>query len=335
MARSRKRYYNLLQPGLFDMRQDSPDETEWIEGRIIAEGGTYSDNNDDTIRIAKPVDSRLRFMSFGSGSSGNSAYLGTGQWGIIIDAGVDAAYVESQMNRNGININNVQGILITHDHYDHVSNAYRILRNNHQIALFCTPKTLNGMLRRHGTSRRIKDYHHPIYKETAFNIRDFRITPFEVLHDGTDNVGYMIEYMHHNFIVAPDMGEIGERAVHYLRQATSIMIESDYDQEMLTRGRYPEHLKSRIRSQKGHLDNIQTALFLRESWSPSMTHIFLCHLSKDNNTPQIALTTVKDELLKAGVSKVGDGSESLFSRDAPVQLYALPRFECSPLFHIL
>ena len=338
MARSRRRYNIYSQPGLFDILNNridaNPDESGLFEAH--KGGDIVEDQETDAVIPALHENSsqRLKFISLGSGSSGNCAYLGTSNWGILIDGGVDVEKVEESLARHGIEMGHVIGVILTHDHSDHANYVYSIMRNFRHMAVFCTPRTLNGLLRRHGMSGRLKDYHHPIYKEIPFNIKDFKLTAFEVSHDGTDNVGYMIEWGKHRFVIATDMGFIGERAQFYMRQATSLMIESDYDEQMLIKGHYPQYLKSRIMAQRGHLSNLQVSDFLSKHWTPLLTHVFLCHLSKDNNTPAIALEAAREALGRAGAERVGDCSEDLFNREAPVQLYALPRFDASPLFYI-
>lgn len=318
---SAKRKYDLYnQPGLFDSLNE-PEETLDV---FLQQDKSENANSDK----------RLRFISFGSGSSGNCAYIGNNEAGFLIDAGVNEKTIVDELRRNCIDIKNILGIIITHDHSDHVSYAYKLLRSNRHLALYCTPKTLNGILRRHNISRRIKDYHHPIYKEIPFKIKGFEITPFEVSHDGTDNSGFLIEWDKHRFVVATDMGYIGERAEHYIRMATSLMIESDYDDYMLRTGRYPEYLKARIMANKGHLENTQVANFIMGIWNESLTHIFLCHLSEQNNKPELARNAIAKALMAAGASQIGDGTETIESRQAPVQLYVLPRFESSHLFYI-
>lgn len=340
MARSRRRYDIYNQPGLFDEKGEAQPgaDNRWEAGRVLFSGG---ESSTDRGNIADPLPQMsgtgttpLRFISFGSGSSGNCAFIGTDRYGFLIDAGVDGGKVEGTLRSHGYNMFQVNGIVLTHDHHDHVSHAYSILRRHPHMALYCTPRALTGLLRRHSISRRIREYHRPIYKETPFNIKDFIVTAFEVSHDGTDNVGYFIEMADKKFVVATDMGFIGERASFYMNQATALMIESDYDADMLRRGTYPEYLKARIVAEKGHLSNLQVAEFLGKAWSPHMRHIFLCHLSKDNNTPEIATLSASQALTAAGATAVGDASESLETRDAPVQLYALPRFDPSPLFVI-
>lgn len=267
----------------------------------------------------------LYFCSFGSGSSGNSCYIGSSSGGIIVDVGVRAEEVEQGLAANGVSMKHVKAILLTHDHSDHVKYVYSMLRNNKHIKLFCTNRVLNGLLRKHSISRRIKEYHVPVFKEIPFAISDFEITAFDVPHDGSDNMGFSFDFHGRRFVVATDLGEVTERAYHYMSQASYLMIEANYDLQMLRLGRYPEYLKTRIMGGHGHLDNRQTASFLVETVNPAMKYVFLCHLSQDNNTPQIALHTVRDAL-EARALKVGGGSESFEDRSADVQLVALPRF---------
>lgn len=274
---------------------------------------------------AKPA-ATLRFISFGSGSSGNCSYLGNDRFGILIDAGVDPVKIYAELERNGIDIRSIGGIILTHDHGDHVRYAYTIVRRNRHIRIYCTPATLNGMLRRHNISRRIKDYHQPVFKEFPFHLSDFVITPFEVSHDGSDNVGFFISAGKHKFVVATDMGMVTERADFYIRQANHLMIETNYDLTMLLNGRYPEYLKARIMAARGHMDNEATAAYLKSIYTPSLLNIFLCHLSHDNNTPEIALAAINKAMRDIGI-EAGDGSGSITARNAPVQVSALPRFD--------
>ena len=316
-------------PGLFDDIDISrPD----IAGDIIVRATTPKKKiepeiSEIDVERLKPRKA-LRFISFGSGSSGNCAYIGNDRGGLLIDAGIEGKFVTEHLLHNGIDISQVKGILLTHDHGDHVKYAYSILRYNRHMRLFCTPKTLNGLLRRHSISRRIKDYHAPIFKEFPFEIGDLTITAFEVSHDGTDNVGYAIESEGVKITVVTDTGYITERADFYMRQANAIMLEANYDAEMLRNGSYTEHLKARIASSIGHLDNADTAAYLASIASPALSHIFLCHLSHDNNCPEIALSTVRSALQSAGV-KLSDHPLS-----PGLQLSVLPRFAASPLYII-
>lgn len=334
------------QPGLFDEHFGDPEGALAVHpsiksyaARVSLSGGSSpvqlsaSLADGDEVEPLAPV-ARLRpmmFMSFGSGSSGNCAYVGNGSTGFLIDAGVDYPHVEDTLMHNGIDMSTVQGIIVTHDHSDHVHYAYTMLRRHKHMRIYCTPKALNGMLRRHNISRRIKDYHVAIYKEFPFRIGDFDITAFDVSHDGTDNAGFVISYAGQTLTIATDLGSITDRVDHYMRLAQHIVIESNYDAEMLDSGHYPEYLKARIRGERGHLDNAATGRFLASIMSDGLRNVFLCHLSNDNNTPEKALATVRHELAMAGVTSIGDGTKSLAAERAKLQLMALPRYEATML----
>ena len=276
-------------------------------------------------------DGLLYFISFGSGSSGNSCYVGTSNGGVIIDAGIRADEIEAKIRANGIDIKKVYGVLLTHDHSDHVRYAYTLVRNNRHMKVFCTNRVLNAILRRHDISKRIKDYHAAIFKEIPFKVGELEITAFEVPHDGNDNMGFSVGYQDRNFVLATDMGQIMPRARHYISQADYLVIESNYDLKMLLSGRYPEFLKARIQTSVGHMENDATAAFIKEVYTNRLKHIFLCHLSKDNNTPEKALEKVRSALMEAGAT-VGSGMETIEDRKADVQLVALPRYDSTRLY---
>jgi phosphoribosyl 1,2-cyclic phosphodiesterase len=322
-------------PGLFDAMDIDMTRPD-IAGEVIAEqerraaAATASQSVDINPAMHKRPDT-LRYISFGSGSSGNCAYLGNDKGGILIDAGVDNKHVEDALLHNAIDMSTISGILLTHDHNDHVRYAYALLRKNKHMLLYCTPRCLNGLLRRHNISRRIKDYHKAIYKEIPFEAAGFTITAFEISHDGTDNVGFALDRGDHHFVVATDMGKITDRADHYMRMANYLMLESNYDLDMLKNGRYPEHLQARIIGEQGHLDNVVAAEYVKTIVSPTLQHLFLCHLSNDNNTPDIALTTMRKAIEETG-RLVGDASGSAEALSADIQLCALPRYESSPLY---
>ena len=270
--------------------------------------------------------SPLFYISFGSGSSGNCCYLGTRNAGILIDAGILTETVVDTLKENGIKMENIVGICLTHDHGDHVKYAYNIVRKHKHMKVYCTNRVVNGMLRKHNISKRIKDYHSPIFKEIPFKLGDFEITAFDVPHDGDDNMGFFVRHGDKNFVVATDLGAISERARHYISQAHYLMIEANYDKEMLIKGTYPDYLKRRIQTDRGHMDNVETAAFLSEIYTPQLKYIFLCHLSNDNNTPDIALNTISKALKDRGLT-IGTAQETIEDRKADVQLMALPRLE--------
>ncbi|MCH5346998.1 MAG: MBL fold metallo-hydrolase [Muribaculaceae bacterium] len=328
--------YNLFTGSLFDAALPVHPSIE-----RAAEAARREREQRLTSELSEPMDNRgavapLRFVSFGSGSSGNSSYIGTRSAGVIIDAGVDLPHVVEGMEANGMTMDAVKGILITHDHGDHVRYVYTLARRYPHIGVYCTPRCFNGIMRRHNISRRLKDFHHPIYKEHPFNIAGLEITAFDVSHDGTDNAGFYITRAADGtrFAIATDLGCITDRVEHYMRLARFVVLESNYDSHMLDIGPYPDYLKARIRAACGHLDNVVTADFLRRIWSPEMTHVFLCHLSHDNNTPEIALATVGKALADIGIDCTGEIRPAGGDGRPALCLVALPRHEASPLYFL-
>lgn len=328
-------------PNLFDSVEIDMTRSD-IAGDVLENTSRHVSNHADDQALEINSESlrrpdALRFLSFGSGSSGNCSYIGTSRGGVLIDAGVDNKKVEKDLKDNGIDIKTIAGIVLTHDHSDHVRYAYALLRSNKHLRLFCTMRVLNGILRRHSISRRIKDYHKAIYKETPFEVAGLSITAFDTSHDGSDNMGFFIERGTHHFSIVTDTGYITERADHYLRRSNYAVIETDYDKDMLrANSKYPEYLKARIAGLSGHMDNADTASYLSNILSDTqnnrtLTHIFLCHLSELNNTPETALRVVREALERAGLT-VGNPTDSVVARSADIRVAVLPRFTASPLY---
>lgn len=330
MARTKKQDISIYQTSLFD--------EEGEVRRPLAGGADFRRRKvgESASELAAPIvdldtTGTFRFMSFGSGSSGNCSYIGNERGGLLIDAGVDIKKVVEELEKNNIRPESLKGICLTHDHGDHVRYVYAFLRRYKTMGLFCTPRAFNGLLRRHSISRRIKDYHVAIYQETPFKVGDFELTAFAVSHDGTCNSGFSVGYGDARFVLATDLGAVTARARHYMSEADYLVLESNYDRKMLDDGAYPEYLKSRIRSDTGHLDNADAARFLGEIYSPRLKYVFLCHLSHDNNRPELARRAAEEALAAAGAT-VGEATDSLVDRSKDVQLMVLPRYDATRCF---
>lgn len=331
-------------PGLFDYLDIDLSETGTTTSpvnttpgeRHVARTADRQSLEIDTDKIRRP--SAMRYISFGSGSSGNCAYIGydSGEGrstGVLIDAGVEPDIVYEALRDNKIDIRNISGILLTHDHGDHVKFVYTLLRANKHMVVYTTMRTMTGLLRRHNISSRIKDYQRIIYIEHPFEAAKFNITAFRTSHDGTENVGYSIETRdgQHRFVIATDTGIVTPEADNYLKKANYIVIESNYDHRMLMNGPYPEFLKARIVGDRGHLDNRITAQYLKSIVNPGLSHIFLCHLSEENNTPEIALEQTRSALKSLGL-KIGDPANPLMTSDTDIALAVLPRRKVTTQF---
>ena len=152
-------------------------------------------------------------------------------------------------------------------------------------------------------------------------MEDFAITAFEVPHDGTDNVGYCMNIDGKIFSFLTDLGHITPTAAEYICKANYLVLEANYDEEMLKMGPYPQYLKERIAGPNGHMSNRETADFLAENINESLKYIWLCHLSKDNNHPELAYKTVELSLRNKGVIVGKDVQVIALKRNTPSDVY--------------
>jgi phosphoribosyl 1,2-cyclic phosphodiesterase len=237
----------------------------------------------------------LYISSLNSGSNGNCYYIGNNDEAILVDAGISCRETEKRMDRLGLSMRKVKAIFITHEHSDHISGVTK-LSKRHQLPVYITQPTLeNGALRiQEHLVRSFKAYE-PV------TIGNLTITGFPKFHDACDP---------HSFIVAGNSVKIGvftdiclacEHVTNHFKQCNAAFLEANYDEEMLNTGRYPFFLKDRIRGGKGHLSNNQALqIFLRHK-PAFMSHLFLSHLSHDNNRPEL----VKDLFTKkAGKTEI-------------------------------
>lgn len=243
---------------------------------------------------------KYKFFSFGSGSSGNCYYLGTNEYGILIDAGIGIRTVQKSLREYGVSFDKIAGVIITHDHADHIKTV-GCFGNKYNLPIYAT-QTVHDSIRRNKflnidllASRKVID------KEAPFAIRDFTITAFEVPHDSIENVGYRIQFDNQVFVLLTDVGRITDTIRKYALQANHLVMEANYDEVMLQNGRYPYYLKERITSGMGHISNRLSSEFIASIYNEHMQNIWLCHLSQDNNHPELAFKSVEQALYYNGV----------------------------------
>jgi len=263
---------------------------------------------------------KLFFLSLASGSSGNCYYLGTPEYGMLIDAGIGIRTIKKVLKKSGIDFSHIIALLITHDHVDHIK-AAGCLGEKYFIPVYATEAVHNGMEQSKYMRERLSASRKTIEKEVAFMIRDFRITAFEVPHDSADNVGYHIEYGNHIFTFVTDAGHITETIGAYVDKTNHLILEANYDDEMLRQGSYPPFLQERIAGPAGHLSNRDAADFLAARYHPDLKDIWLCHLSRDNNHPDLAYKTIDMRLFSEGIRAGRDVSLTVLKRSAPSALY--------------
>ncbi len=263
----------------------------------------------------------LRFFSLSSGSCGNCYYLGTEDNGILIDAGVSLKQLKKIFQSNGIDIDTVRGVLVTHDHLDHIRFLGTFCKRLYK-PVYTTEAIYNALLKHSFTSSVISSCCHTLPADGAVELPGISFKCFEVPHDATQTVGYSINIDNCNFVIMTDIGRMTDEAVGYASQADTLVIESNYDMDMLMSGTYPYELKMRIIQGCGHLSNDECASALKRAVHPGLKNIFLCHLSENNNTPERAFSASSAALEEVGVEK------------GTIHLRCLPRTYPSPVFYL-
>lgn len=262
---------------------------------------------------------KYKFFSLGSGSSGNCYYLGTKENGILIDAGIGIRNVTKALREYGVAFEKIKAILITHDHADHIKTV-GCFGDKYNIPVYATETVHEGIQRNRVVQANLYQSKRIIEKEVPFTITDFNITAFDVPHDSIENVGYHIEFDGQTLVVVTDIGRITDKIRDYACRANHLVIEANYDEYMLQTGRYPYYLKERIKNGMGHLSNRLSAEFIASIYNENLRNIWLCHLSQDNNHPEIAFKTVEQALATNGI---------VVNRD--VKLETLSRYKVSGL----
>ena len=263
----------------------------------------------------------VKFQSFSSGSCGNCYFLHVDaregrSGGILIDAGVSMRRLKQELMRSGFGFDDIDAVLVTHDHWDHI----------HNLGSYCKrllkPVWMTSALRRSmATHWATGPYLTPVVRQldddgwSEIVPGVIRAKYFAVPHDATQTVGYFMELDGYPFLIMTDAGSVTDEALGYCGQSSTVVIESNYDLDMLRSGPYPPELQDRICGGHGHLSNAECADAIADFLHPELRNVFLCHLSEHNNTPAKALETSSQVL-----------------RNSSVRLVALPRQSASPLF---
>ncbi len=258
----------------------------------------------------------LRFLSLASGSSGNCYFLGTEEYGILLDAGISIRTIKKILKDNKIGTEQIMAVFVTHDHADHIKSV-GCLGEKYNIPVYATEKVHEGIDNSRYVDEKLLGSKRIINKGETVNIKDFKITAFEIPHDSYDNVGYLIDFFDQKIVLATDAGHISETMAQYIKTANHLIIEANYDLEMLNNGNYPAFLKRRITNGNGHLSNKETAEFLAVNFDLHLKDILLCHLSKDNNHPELAYKTVEMAMGQYGIRIGKDVNLTALKRMSP------------------
>jgi phosphoribosyl 1,2-cyclic phosphodiesterase len=240
----------------------------------------------------------MRFCVLGSGSKGNATFVEAAGTRILIDAGFSGVEIERRLASIGVEIATLSGILVSHEHGDHIRGV-QILARRYKLPVLVSRETLTAAgkeMSRIGQCLELAPGH-------PLSFRDLDIHPFAISHDAAEPLGFVIQYRGLALGYCTDTGAVTRLMRHRLAGCHGLVLECNHDPEMLKNGGYPPLLQQRIRSQEGHLANSDAARFLLELIHDDLEHVVLAHISATNNTHDLALATVREHLREhAGVA---------------------------------
>lgn len=258
----------------------------------------------------------MDFFSIASGSSGNCICVGDDLTHVMIDAGISGKRIEAGMNSYDYTTADMDGLLVTHEHSDHVSGLGVISRRYH-IPIYATAGTINAIRLMSNLGKIDDSLFHVIRPDEDFSIGSLSIHPFRISHDAADPVAYRIHNDKSKVAVCTDLGYYDDYIVKNLTDLDAMLIEANHDIHMLEVGAYPYELKRRILGDFGHLSNESSGKLLCQILHDDVKHVFLGHLSHENNYPDLAYETVRLEVsMDENIPyKGGDFNITVASRD--------------------
>jgi len=224
----------------------------------------------------------IEICALASGSNGNCYYIGNEVDAVLIDAGLSAKQILIRIQDAGLNASKIRGVFISHEHSDHVRGV-RVLSNKLGVTAWFSQGTLDS----------IPEIDRPnqcsvFSPDKSFRVNSFTIHPFLKNHDAAEPCSFRIEHDDWHIGVFTDIGEPCDRLKHHLKKCHAVFLETNYDEKMLWNGPYPYLLKRRVSSSVGHLSNDQAFELVRDHAGPELVHVFLSHLSGENNRPELA-----------------------------------------------
>lgn len=264
----------------------------------------------------------LRFCSLSSGSSGNCYLAGSDRTLVLVDAGISARQITERLKALGLKPEDLSGILITHEHSDHIKGIDTLSKKYH-LPLYMNSATEEQL-------RILCKYHSEMdirlfENSGTFRLGDLDVRAFPVSHDAADTVGFALQKDSAKICTATDTGCVTEEIMEELTEADLMILEANHDEEILKMGRYPWFLKQRILSDFGHLSNEAAGLALAETveQDPRPRQVLLAHLSKENNFPEMAWQTVVNVLESRRIYLNDDLRIDLLKRDEMSGVYVL------------
>ncbi len=265
----------------------------------------------------------MRLVSIASGSSGNCIYIGSENTHMLVDAGISNKRIEAGLNEIGVKGSELNAIVITHEHSDHVK-GLGILARRHHVPIYSTKETIEEIQKISGLGEYPAELLHPIEPDVDFMVGDLVIQAFRIDHDAANPVAYRVRQGRKSVAVATDMGHYDQYIIDHLQGLDALLLESNHDVRMLETGPYPYYLKRRILSDHGHLSNDNAGRLLNYVLHDNMKKIMLGHLSQTNNYPELAFETVKLEIDQGDCPyRASDFSIAVARRDAMSEIVTL------------
>ncbi len=237
----------------------------------------------------------MRMMTIASGSSGNSTLIQSDSNSVLIDCGISKKRIEDALKGVDMSLYDIDGIFITHEHTDHV-NAVGVIARTYGLKMYATEETIKAVCRIKSLGSFDKTLFTPIDPMKPVMVGDLSIKAYPVWHDAADPVCYTVTDGRRKVSVATDMGDYDEGLVKEISESDAMVIETNHDVRMLQVGRYSYELKQRILGKRGHLSNEAGGRLIRSVLNNHIRAVYLGHLSKDNNLPELAYEAVRYEL---------------------------------------
>lgn len=234
----------------------------------------------------------MRLYTIASGSSGNCICVQTANACILVDAGVTAKRIEAGLSALRVELSQLDAILVTHEHIDHVR-GIEVITKKYPIPVYGTKETLQEYCRTLKQTERIQSLMHFVQPGERFCIKDILIDTFSTSHDAGNPLGYTFVCEGHKIGMATDLGCYDETILEKLALSEVLYLESNYDLNMLMAGSYPYRLKLRIASEKGHLSNEMSSELIVKLLHEGLHHVVIAHMSKENNYAELAYETIR------------------------------------------
>lgn len=265
----------------------------------------------------------MDFFSVASGSSGNCICLGSDQCHVMIDAGISGKRIEEGMNTYDYTTSDMDGVLITHEHSDHIQ-GLGVVARKYGLPIYATKGTADTILQSSSVGKIDPSLFHVIEAGKTFFIGNLEIYPMSISHDAADPVAYLVSDGRHRVGVVTDLGYYDADIVSHMEGLDALLLEANHDIHMLQVGAYPYPLKQRILGERGHLSNETSGQLLGQILHDGMQHILLGHLSKENNYDELAYETVRLEIsLGDNPYRGNDFPIEVAKRDRPSSLIRL------------